>query len=219
MILITPFRRNVLVTRHQAQPADYEDYTWLLKYGSQDQWYERPNRSTLHSIRRNLAVHCHTELLNPFINARPVSMENPKVWASSALVTPKDDDVYSCAAGHTFEGSYSRVCNTCTGEHLQALDATPLVYYMVLSTFQANIYETHFPGKQIYKLVRCGSREAAVAEAFHAAGVNGWNVAFTCVMQLGEDFDKKLGPVAKVEQLWQLASEAPESNEDLRVFY
>ncbi|KAI0603586.1 hypothetical protein TUN199_12329, partial [Pyrenophora tritici-repentis] len=32
------------------------------------------------------------------------------------------------------------------------------------------VHGSHFHGKQIYKLIKCGSRDAAVSEAYHSAG-------------------------------------------------
>jgi hypothetical protein len=91
----------------------------------------------------------------------------------------------------------------------------------VFSTFQASdpfIRGTHFNGHQIYKLVKCGGREAAVANAFYAAGVNGWSLAFSCVMKLGEDFEERSGTAKRVKELGMLAEE--EDNEKVvKVFY
>ncbi|KAI8931198.1 hypothetical protein NX059_011548 [Plenodomus lindquistii] len=221
MIRIAPFRRSVLVTRHHARAADFEEYRWILKYGSPEQWYERPSRSALMNLRYHGNPRCPIEPLEALTNARPVSLENPRVWASAALVTPSDDNIYECTAKHDTIGNYTGICSTCTEEKSEALESTPLVYYVVLSTCQASdpfVHGTHFNGKQIYKLVKCGSREAAVAEAFYAAGVNGWSVAFACVTRLGEDFDERFGDVEKMDHLWEL-SEETEYEDVVRAFY
>jgi len=219
MIRIAPFRRNVLVTRHQAHVADFEEHHWILKYGSPEQWYERPSRSAYMNIAYR-ANRFPAECLTAVLDARPVSLENPRVWASAAIVTPADDNVFECAVGHACS-QFSGICGTCTAEKAEVLEGTPLVYYLVLSTCQASdpfVHGAHFNGKQIYKLVKCGSREAAVAEAFYSAGINGWNVAFSCVMRLGEDFDERCGDVEKMEDLWQLGEDA--TDEDcVRAFY
>ncbi|KAF2844577.1 hypothetical protein T440DRAFT_548246, partial [Plenodomus tracheiphilus IPT5] len=221
MIRIEPFRRNILVTRHQAHVADFEEYKWILKYGSPEHWYERPSKTCLLNLGYHVSPRCPTEPLDSLLNARPVSLENPRVWSSSALTTPTDNDIYDCALGHAINDEYSGVCGQCTDEKSEALENTPLVYYLVLSTCQASdpfIHGAHFNGKQIFKLVKCGSREAAAAECFYAAGFNGWNVAFSCVMRLGEDFEEKYGDVEKVDDLWRLAEET--TDEDvIRAFY
>lgn len=154
--------------------------------------------------------------------ARPVSLETPRVWAGAALVTPSDDDVYDCGREHgngegegeTFEGA----CPVCTDEKSEALDGTALVYCVVLSTCQASepfVHGAHFNGKAMFRVVRCGSREGASAEAFYAAGVNGWSVVFSCVMREGENFG---GDMRRVEELWELGEE-DEVDEGVRVFY
>jgi hypothetical protein len=69
-------------------------------------------------------------------------------------------------------------------------------------------------------VVKCGSREAAVFEAFYATGANGWHVAFSCVMRLGEDFRKRSGKTIAVKELWMLAEKEEEEDKDaIRVFY
>ncbi|KAF2181480.1 hypothetical protein K469DRAFT_691967 [Zopfia rhizophila CBS 207.26] len=116
---------------------------------------------------------------------------NPEVWvwASPALTIPMDDD--------------------------------DLVYYIVLSTWHASdsfVHGAHFNGRQIYNLVKCGSREAAAAEAFYAAGVNGWNVAFSCVVRMGETFSDRTGAAERVEELWNLGEDGKDDT-TVRVFF
>jgi hypothetical protein len=91
-------------------------------------------------------------------------------------------------------------------KHLSCQASTPFVH------------GAHFNGRQIYKMIKCGSRAAAISEAFYATGVNGWNVAFSCVMRVGEDFEERSGKATPVEELWMLAEEEEES-EHVRVFY
>jgi hypothetical protein len=69
------------------------------------------------------------------------------------------------------------------------------LYWTVFTGYQASnpfIHGAHFNGRAIYELVTCASREAATAEAVYAAGVNGWNVAFSCVTRLSEAFNKSI---------------------------
>ncbi len=214
VVRLVPLRRNVFTARHDAFPADFEEHKWIIKYGSPDFWYEKPVRSYLNKIQSSEGLlHLH--------NARPVSLETPKVWASPTFSTPRDNDIYGCISGHTLDGRYTEFCHQCTQEKSDALDNTPLVYCLVLSTCQASdpfIHGAHFNGCQIYRLVKCGSREAAAAEAYYAAGVNGWNIAFSCVMRLGEDFEERSGKVKRVKELWMLADEETDENV-VRVFY
>jgi hypothetical protein len=147
----------------------------------------------------------------PLLDARPVSLSTPKLWASRALTTPTDDDVYDCPAGHTED-----TCHQCSEEK-------SLQYCLILSTFQASkpfVHGSHFNGKQIYKMIRCGSREAAIAEAFHATGAHGFSIAFSCVQRLGEGFDDKNGNAQKVDKLCMLAKpNKDEDNSSVHVFY
>ncbi|KAI1533452.1 hypothetical protein PtrSN002B_010345, partial [Pyrenophora tritici-repentis] len=54
--------------------------------------------------------------------------------------------------------------------------------------------------------------------AYHSAGVNGWNLAFSCVMRLGEDYGERDGKAKKVSHLWSL-SEEDEDRKSIRTFY
>jgi hypothetical protein len=221
VLRIAPFRRNVFITRHRAHAADYKEYEWLIKYGSTELWYEKPSKAHLRSIKTLEVNRWAPDELLPLLKARPVSLMTPRVWASAAVTTPTDDDVFECSAGHTIDDGYAGICHQCTDEKSEALESTPLVYCLVLSTCQASdpfIYGAHFNGRQIYKLVKCGSREAAAAEAFYATGVNGWNLAFSCVMKLGKDFEDRSGKAKKIKELWMLAEEE-EDEKVVRLFY
>ncbi|KAL1800823.1 hypothetical protein ACET3X_001165 [Alternaria dauci] len=221
VIRIAPFRRNVLMTRPSAHVADYKEFEWLLKHGSSEIWYEKPTKAHLRSIKTLEANRWAPDELLPLLNARPVSLETPKVWASAAMTTPTDDDIFDCAAGHVTRDGYAGTCRECTDAKSQALESVPLTYCLVFSTCQASdpfIHGSHFNGRQIYKLFKCGSREAAVAEAFYASGVNGWSLAFSCVMKLGADFEERSGTAKKVNELWMLAEE-DDDEKTVKVFY
>lgn len=214
VVRLVPFKRNAYITRHRAYAADFQQYRWILQFGSVNFWYEKPTRPFMKSISK-------PEDLAHLMNARPVSLETPRAWASRAMTTPIDDDVFDCSQGHIVDGCYPGTCHKCTDDKSDALANVPLVYYIVLSTFQASepfIPGSHFNGCQIYKLVKSGSREAAVAEAFYATGVNGWNIAFSCVMRLDEDFEDGIGNVERVRNLWSLA-ESRRDQGTTRIFY
>jgi hypothetical protein len=213
----------VFVTQHTPQAADLEEYKWLLKYGNTELWYEKPHRSFFKQMKALEGSTYDMPDLLPLFDARPVSLETPKLLASRALTTPTDDDIFDCTAGHVVDGGYASTCHQCSEEKSEALEATSLVYCLILTTCQASnpfVHGSHFNGRQIYKMVKCGSRDAATSEAFYATGVNGWNVAFTCVAKLGEGFDDKTGPAQKLEELWMLAEDDEDGDDSVvRVFY
>lgn len=160
---------------------------------------------------------CEMPAMDP---ARPVSLETPRVWASAALVTPSDDDVYDCEKEHSRDGNVNGsdgACVDCTYEKSELLDGTSLVYSIVLSTCQASepfIHGAHFNGKTMFRIIKCGIREGASAEAFYAAGVNGWSVVFSCVHREEERLTEN---ARRVEKLWELGEK--DENEGARVFY
>jgi hypothetical protein len=198
-----------------------EEFKWLLICGSTELWYEKPSQSLFKQIKSLQGYTYNLPELQPLSDARPVSLETPKLLASRALTTPTDDDIFECMAGHIPDGVYASTCHQCSEEKSEALDATSLVYSLILTTYQASnpfAHGSHFNGRQIYKLIRCGSREAATSEAFYASGVNGWNVAFSCVTRLGEGFEDRTNLGKKIEELYMLADN--ESDDDVvRVFY
>ncbi|KAF2125085.1 hypothetical protein P153DRAFT_120294 [Dothidotthia symphoricarpi CBS 119687] len=224
VIRITTSRRNVFMTLHRAKATDLRGFRWLIQYGSTEFWYEKPTRALLKHFHSLEASGCETQDLLPLFNARPIGLETPRVWASAALTTPTDDDVETCTAGHAADARISESCQQCVNDRAEALDNTSLVYCLVLSTCQASdpyVHGAHFNGRQIYKLVKCGSREAAVAEAFYAAGVNGWSVVFSCVMRFGEDVFSTTGTTEKVDELWTLTkdNEIGVADGSVRIFY
>lgn len=230
VVCLTPFElqgslRRVMLSLHGAQLADFAEYKWIIQYGDSETWYERPSRST----RKMLAIGCESVGLTEVPSPQSIlSGETPKVWASSALTTPTDDDVYDCDAGHHV-GSPSGACYQCTDEKSEALESTSLVYYLVLSTGQLkrkdasgyispSPYGMDISGKPVYKLVKFGTREAAAAEAFYVSGSMGWNVVFSCVLRFGETFDERTGPIERVDELWKLGEDAENEN-TIRIFY
>ncbi|KAI5365616.1 hypothetical protein J4E82_011348 [Alternaria postmessia] len=217
MIRITPHFRNASVSKHAASMADYKEFEWLLTHGTSGVWYEKPTNAYLRSVGTPGAP----QELTPLLDARPVSIETPKVWASKPTTTSIDDRILECVAAHDINEGYAESCLECTIAKSEALKNTPLVYCLVFGTYQARdpyIHASHFNGRQIYKLVKCGSREAVVAEAFYTAGIEGWSLVFSCVMKLGEGFEERSKTAKKVDKLWMLAEEDDDEN-NIKVFY
>jgi len=221
VVRLVHFKRNIFASFHRAHLTDFEEFKWIIQWGNTEVWCQKPSPSDPRPLATLGTSHCKPIKVSALKNPRPVSLETPRVWASSALTVPTDDDVFDCNAGHEVDDNFSGACGQCTDEKSEALDATPLVYYLVLSTCQANdpfIHGAHFNGKQIYKLVKCGSRDAAISEAFYACGVNGWSVAFSCIMRADETFEEGEVNVKRVDELWMLG-EDHEEEDTVRVFY
>lgn len=225
MVRILPFRRNAFITSHNAQVADFKEFEWLFKYGTTELWYEKPSKSLLKRMKEAEESGCEPDELASS-NLRSTEIQTPKVWASAALTTPTDGDINKCMTGHITNVarlSHNRICRRYTGEESEALDATDLVYCLVFNTSQA--YDMFVPGasgtggRQIYKMVKCGSREIAIAEIFHTTGLNGWNVVFSCVIRASEDLEGRGGKFRRVENLWMLADDEGDDGDSVRVFY
>ncbi|OCK73970.1 hypothetical protein K432DRAFT_311667 [Lepidopterella palustris CBS 459.81] len=220
ILRIMPFKRNVYVVSHGACPSDFAQYSWILNHGVTERWYEQPSPELQHRMAVMEAADCLPEsFLVGLEHPNPLTVPVPRVWASAALTTPTDDDIYDCLAGHSVDEDFAGACHQCTDEKSEALDRSSLVYYLVLSTFQGSVLNTAGSGKAIYRIVKCGRREAAAAEAFYAAGVNGWNVVFSCVTKDGEGFAECRGKeVDRLENLWRFVDNVEDGGK-MRVFY
>jgi hypothetical protein len=219
LVHIVPFRRNVFITQHAHQAADLEEYKWLLMSNS-NVWYEKPHLAYLKQIKALKGSSCILPDLLPLFDARPVSLETPHLWASRALTTPTDDDVCGCSAGHMMNGGHTSVCDKWSLSKSDSLKATDLEYCLIMTTYQASnpyTHGAHFNGRMLYKMVKYGSREAAMAGAFYEAGAHGWNLAFSCITEPGKGFADRTSAVEKMEELWQLADRS--KSDSVRVFY
>ena len=202
VVRLTPFNKDVFLTVHKVHAVDFDTQLWLLKYGMMDTWYERPSRTALKMMAKMESCDYEPAPLQDIHQSQNssesrshsycvavVNLDVPKVCASSALTTPTDDDIYDCE----HDESDGEACYQCTDERSEALEKTPLVYFVVVSTYLKHddfgppVGSTKGSSRRIHKYIKCGSREAAAAETFHAAGVNGWDVVFSCVMRFGED--------------------------------
>ncbi|CAI6337449.1 unnamed protein product [Periconia digitata] len=226
MIRLMPYRREVFTAYHRCYVVDFEEYKWILQDGETEVWYTKPRRRTQLKdlVSRQPSINLWPNADNtlvPFENGRVSCLQNPRVWAAPSLTTPTDDDIYDCTAGHTGSDEDMGACTQCTDDKSEALDRTPLCYNLVFATDsgQIGIYPSDgSSGDKVFKLVKCGSREGAIAEAFYSAGANGWSLVFSCVMRAGETFAERWGAkVEKVDELWELSEEGKEGV--VRVFY
>lgn len=211
----------MLREHHQAEIADFEEFRWIIQYGDTDVWYKKPSRMRLRQMARQERAGREPEDLpvhEDFV--APLIIEVPRVWASAALTTSVDDDITECKSSHTISPD-SDVCEACTEEKIEALSSTPLQYCVVVSAWQAGkttaCGKFYHIGACAYRIIRCGSREAAISNAMHVARF-GWNVVFSCVLRLGETSDERSGPFERVDELWNLAEEV-EDESTIRIFY
>jgi hypothetical protein len=121
IVRITPFKPNLFVTQHGLQAADLKEHKWILKYGKTDIWYDKPQGSFFKKMKA--AEGCDHDLpdLPPLFDARRVSLETPRLWASRALTAPIDDKVYDFTAGSNPEGAYTSTCHQSSDEKSEAL--------------------------------------------------------------------------------------------------
>lgn len=240
---IEPFSRTILSVFSSAHPVDFKEHEWLLRHGETETWYQKPRP---HELKELVSGEHGGSLIPPPKDARPACLEFPKTWASAALTTPMDDDVYDCEFGHdapdtrnackdcigkkcVATDTENTVCTVCTDEKCEALESTPLTYRLVFTTTNVGEKECSphcscpkTTGEKIFRLVKCGSRQAAIAEVFYATGVNGWSLSFSCVTRDDEELSESVVRVQRVEELWQLGEEQQQTvahGKTVRVFY
>lgn len=212
----------MFITSHRAQATDFEEVKWLIQYGDTETWYEKPSNAVLKRMRAAESAGSEPDEL-PTSSAKAIEHQTPKIWASDALSTPLDDDVQGCLADHPQAQSWCKTCHSCGEAKSRALEATDLAYYLVFQSTQAS--DSFGPGscisggRQVYKLIKCGSKETAVAEAFHASGNNGWNLVFSCITRAGVNVGERGGKFKRVKSLWMLADDDADDDESVRVFY
>lgn len=218
IIRILPTCRDVFTTSHRAHATDFEEVKWLLQYGTTETWYEKPSNALIQRMRLATEAGSEPDELVPCA-IRVIENHTPKIWASAALTTPLDDGVIGCRchADQTTEKP-RRPCGSCTDAKFEALKAMDLTYYLVFSSTQT-LRSSGNDGAQVYRLFMCGSREAAVAETFHATGMKGWNLVFSCVTRGFEDFGRTARRIKRVENLWMLANCDIDDIDSDRVFY
>lgn len=220
-VRLLPFRRNVIVNSQKAYRTDFDQFEWLLRYGTTEVWYEKPSEALLKRMGAADLASDEPEKLH-VSNIKPAVFDTPKVWASAALTTPIDNDAHGCTAGHAPDAtttSYRRICQQCTDARFEGLNATDLTYSLVFKGVQASdAIGSRLGGQTIFQLVKCGSRETAIAEIFHAVGLNGWNLVFSCVTRADQKFRGRSGELRRVKDLWLLAKDDDDA-ESVRVFY
>ncbi|OCL02216.1 hypothetical protein AOQ84DRAFT_357494 [Glonium stellatum] len=175
-VRIVPFNCKAYVTTHAATPVDFRHWLPLLASAIPERWYKFADAKSLNLLADLLAgapAVTLQNMLQPIENARAISLGMPAITASAALrIEPEGQE-----------------------------EDIPLLY---LSVQQAVVGQDHYDhnewydrprrqtpdmakegsatGTPIYRVVKCGSRQAAASRAFYTAGANGWSTIFTCVV-------------------------------------
>jgi hypothetical protein len=217
IIKLSPFNKKVYATYHHAAPYDFSHYSLMMRIGKPYEWYKWPSSTSIQQLNAYLVLGetCSTgsimeSIISPLCTDDgdtfvPYSQPTPRVWAPVALTAPSDEDMEDCT-----HGVEDRPCDCLerNSKISDALERTPLVYYVVMSTWHIQQYgNRNRITTPIFKTVRCGSRDAAAAEIFYAAGAHGWSTVFAAVGRESEIdlFEKGVAKVERVTGLWGLA--------------
>jgi hypothetical protein len=218
-LLASPNRQaiHILMSHHPAEMVDFKEFEWIIKFGPSSSWCVKPSASEIERLSQ--PRNCGTE---PWEVPKCTSsiltrLDTVKVWAAAPLTTPLDDIVFECTVdGHSQRNDLGP-CRSCTAGKSAAVKGTQLVYYLVFETQEHNGV-LPFPDS-LYKLIKCGSREAAVEQVLLGSGINGWNLVFSCIFRYRECFNDFSGSgIRRVNSLWGLSEDA-EDQQMIRVFF
>ncbi|KAJ0417148.1 hypothetical protein BJY00DRAFT_316105 [Aspergillus carlsbadensis] len=228
IVLLTPFTRPAYITTHPASHYDFTRWLPLLALGVPETWYMFSNTDTLISTSLNQPhLAPATTSLKPLQDPRPVGLRLPRIAANDPLHPP-----------------HSTASLTPIKSDSGPLPPPDLIYFSIQSSITGHTTNRSgrwvspdrgmmpdlagpgagTTGATIYRVVRCGSREEAAAQAFYAAGGNRWSTLFTCVVVGGKRVLSQRVLVAdgegyeRVQSLGELVEDG-EGNRKIRVFY
>ncbi|KAL2816290.1 hypothetical protein BJX63DRAFT_430298 [Aspergillus granulosus] len=188
LVLLTPFTRPAYITTHPASHYDFAHWLPLLALGAPETWYTfSSNESAIPTSLKLPLLAPPNTYLKSLSDPRPAGLRIPRISANDPL-----HPAHSAA-------SLPRI-KTEAG----TLPPPDLIYLSVQSSITGHstnrsgrwvspergglpdLAGTGTTGSSIYRVVRCGSREEAAAQAFYSAGGNRWSTLFTCVVVGGK---------------------------------
>ena len=206
-VKIGPISRHACIFRHVAHVGDFREIEWLLRHGTTEIWYEKPENHLIEKMNLPPASGVEPERLSKMSDPAPWGIEIPKVWLSNAIDMPPN-------ATFVDKGPKSYYTDSFPTDREDGLLCYNLVYTTVHNparTFSAT-------GPSIFTMVKCSSQESALAHIYYAVGQNGWNLAFSCITRCGEGFGERCGKIKKVQRIQNLKCEDVDTD-SIRVFY
>jgi hypothetical protein len=190
IVLLIPFTRPAYITTHPASHYDFTRWLPLLALGVPETWYMFSNTDTLISTSLNQPhLAPASTALKPLQDPRPVGLRLPRITANEPLhpshstssLTPIKTDSGTIPQPDLI---YFSIQSSITGHTTNRSGRWVSPDRGMMPDLAGN--GTGTTGASIYRVVRCGSREEAAAQAFYAAGGNRWSTLFTCVVVGGK---------------------------------
>jgi hypothetical protein len=229
IVLLTPFTRPAYITTHPASHYDFTRWLPLLALGVPETWYMFSNTDTLISTSLNQPhLAPPNTSLKPLQDPRPVGLRLPRIAANDPL--HPSHSASSLTPIKTESGTlpppdliYLSIQSSITGHTTNRSGRWVSPDRGMMPDLAGN--GTGTTGASIYRVVRCGSREEAAAQAFYAAGGNRWSTLFTCVVVGGKRVLSQRVLVAdgegyeRVSSLGELVEGTEGENGKIKIFY
>ncbi|KAF2145224.1 uncharacterized protein K452DRAFT_284619 [Aplosporella prunicola CBS 121167] len=203
--------RKAALLHHAAAPHDLASNLWLLKHGEDGAWYPRPGRGELGRMARperaglgaDVVLRaweggvaegdvgdggggvCKVWVGDVLRGEEGVEEEEGKMlptWSCGGNGADDDEDDDDGAAS---DASSSPSAAAHSSSSSRTADDPYITYLSVVSTTTYNSNR----GTPLFRLERTGSRNAALAAAYHNAAVRGWSTVFTCVVRGGVELE------------------------------
>lgn len=191
-VYLGPYDREAYITTHPATHYDFTQWLPLLALGAQETWYKS-------STAKDKIVYTNQSLpllaapnpnLVPLSDPRPVGLRLARIAATAALrpsssppVPVKYEDGSKPVPPNLV---YLSIQASITGNTNRRLnDRWDHPDRDVPDRNLPDLADNSLAGQNIYRVIRCGSREEAAAQAFYYAGGNRWSTVFTCAVVAG----------------------------------
>ncbi|KAL4783920.1 hypothetical protein BJX76DRAFT_357481 [Aspergillus varians] len=199
-VLLTPYNREAYITTHPASQFDFAHWLPLLALGAPETWYAFSSIPAIIPHGFPSAAERPATTLKPLPDPRPVGLRIPRIAATAAL-HPDPEAKSEPERLHDEQGSgetnptptpplakqapenllYISIQQTLTG-HASSGPRGSRWYSPDRTEGLPDLAGGSVTGQNIYRVVRCGSREEAAAQAFYLAGGSRWSTVFTCVV-------------------------------------
>lgn len=185
-VYLVPYDREAYITTHPATHYDFTQWLPLLALGATETWYK-------FSTAKDKIVYTNQSLpllappnpnLVPLADPRPVGLRLVRIAATAALRPPSSPPVpvkYEDGSKPTQPDLvYLSIQASITGNTTRLNDR-----WDHPDRNLPDLADNSLVGQNIYRVIRCGSREEAAAQAFYYAGGNRWSTVFTCAVVAG----------------------------------
>lgn len=190
-VYLVPYSREAYITTHPATQYDFTQWLPLLALGATETWYR-------FSTAKDKIVYTNQSLpllappnpnLVPLSDPKPVGLRLARIAATAALRPPSPPSVpvkYEDGSKPAQPNLvYLSIQASITGYTNRFNDRWDHPDRDLPDRHLPDLADNSLIGQNIYRVIRCGSREEAASRAFYDAGGNRWSTVFTCAVVAG----------------------------------